>query len=180
MALPRTCQNVRFWLGYYAYWRGKYEPALTLLKPLAEGGHAAAQFYLGRMFARAEGVDRDLANAIRWWNASAGAGEPWSQVAIGSLYERGIAVPRDRSKALKWYLKAAHNGLPEAQARVGFFYESGAVGDRDQHKARHWYLLADNATRLKRRNKISLLLKGNRRTLMKHWSKPPYQRRGLV
>jgi len=130
------------------------------------------------MCARAEGMERDLVTAIRWWNASAGAGEPWSQVAIGSLYERGMAVPRDRSKALKWYLKAAHNGLPEAQARVGYFYESGTGAKRDQRKARHWYLLAENATTQK-----ALRLPGQRRRRhlsAKRWSKPPHRRRGVV
>ncbi len=145
LRLDMAAQNIRFWLGYHAYWRGYYKAAMNLLTPLAKSGHAAAQYYLGRMCARAEGQSRDLGNAIRWWNASAGAGEPWAQVAIGSLYERGKVVPRDRGKALKWYLKAAYHGLPEAQLRVGYFYEYGLGTKRDVARARRWYVEASTA-----------------------------------
>lgn len=167
--------TVRFWRGYRAYWRGRYQHAFVLLEPLAKTGHAAAQFYLGRMCARAEGTERDIGNAIRWWNASAGAGEPWAQVAIGCLYERGALMPRDRPKALKWYLKAARSGLPEAQLRVGYFYESGFGVERDLARARRWYLEAsESEKRRKRTTPRHSRLNSMRRDAISYQSRRPY------
>lgn len=197
LRLAEITACIRFWLGYRAYWQGYYRSAFNLLEPLAKSGHAAAQYYLGRMCARAEGMERDLGNAIRWWNASAGAGEPWSQVAMGSLYERGKVVPRDRGKALKWYLRAAHHGLPEAQLRVGYFYEFGLGTDRDVARARRWYVEASCASKTpepqlrpdnrlhsrsaRRRHRKAYASPSPRRgrAHRQRWSKRPHQRRRL-
>ncbi len=42
-----------------AYDRGDYATALRLLRPLAELGNAAAQHYLGKMYADGMGVPQD-------------------------------------------------------------------------------------------------------------------------
>lgn len=197
LRLVQFTDYVRFWLGYQAYWQGYYRSAFNLLEPLAKSGHAAAQYYLGRMCARAEGLERDLGDAIRWWNASAGAGEPWAEVAIGSLYERGKVVPRDRRKALKWYLRAARHGLPEAQLRVGYFYEFGLGTDRDVARARRWYVEASSASktpeslmrqetrtysrsdRRRRRKAYVTPSTVRRRARRQRWSKRPHRRRSV-
>ena len=60
-------------LGWAGYHRPDYVSALKLLKPLAEDGHAKAQYYLGRMFADGHGVEQDYATACYWFDLSASA-----------------------------------------------------------------------------------------------------------
>jgi len=49
-----------------AYQRGDYIGAITHLRPLAEAGDDKAQFSLGMMYAKGEGVDADLVEAYVW------------------------------------------------------------------------------------------------------------------
>jgi len=44
--------------------RGDNATALRLLRPLADRGDAAAQYYLGLMYANGKGVPRDYAAAV--------------------------------------------------------------------------------------------------------------------
>ena len=53
--------------------RGDHATALRLWRPLADQGHAGAQFHLGAMFANGRGVPQDDVQAHKWFNM-AGAG----------------------------------------------------------------------------------------------------------
>ncbi len=60
--------------GYSAYAKGDYKTAMELWKPLAEQGYAGAQFNLGLMYAKGEGVPEDKVLAYMWWNLAAANG----------------------------------------------------------------------------------------------------------
>ena len=60
-----------FQAGLTAYQRGDYATALREWLPVAEGGHATAQLYLGLMYERGHGVPVDLAEARRWYERAA-------------------------------------------------------------------------------------------------------------
>ena len=47
--------------------RGEYAVAFQLTSPLAEKGDARAQFNIGYMYANGWGVQRDLAEAAKWY-----------------------------------------------------------------------------------------------------------------
>ncbi len=53
--------------GLIAYQRGNFSTAAQIFRPLAELGHADAQFNLGHMYANGLGVTQDYAEAVRWW-----------------------------------------------------------------------------------------------------------------
>ncbi len=53
--------------GIEAYTRGDYLAARTAGEPLASDGDAQAQYFLGHLYARGEGVARDPAQALRWF-----------------------------------------------------------------------------------------------------------------
>jgi TPR repeat protein len=57
--------------GGAAYERGNYATALRLFKPLAEQGDAAAQFFLGSMYAQGKGVPQDYVLPHMWVNLAA-------------------------------------------------------------------------------------------------------------
>ena len=54
-----------------AYNRGDYAATLRQLRPLAEKGDPAAQYKLGYMYERGQGVTQDLAVAYMWYDISA-------------------------------------------------------------------------------------------------------------
>lgn len=60
--------------GIYAYNRGDYQEALGKWTPLAEQGHAPAQFNLGVMYDKGDGVHTDYIYARMWYNIAASLG----------------------------------------------------------------------------------------------------------
>ena len=97
--------------GVVALMSGKYEQALTTFVPLAEtSNHAYAQYFLGRMYAMGQGVEKDLKVAADWYRKAAEKGVADAQFRLGSMYEQGKGVPADREYAYGWYSVAAHLG----------------------------------------------------------------------
>ena len=54
-----------------AYNSGDYATALRLWRPLAERGHADAQYSLGVMYSQGRGVPQDYVQAHMWFNLAA-------------------------------------------------------------------------------------------------------------
>ncbi len=93
--------------GVGAYQRADYAAALGEFKPLAENGDADAQFYLGEMHGRGQGMKRDLKKAARWYREAAVQGHTTAQAILGGLYAAGLGVPRDFGRAYYWLIIAA-------------------------------------------------------------------------
>ena len=61
--------------GFTAYQRGDYATALREWKPLTEQGYAPAQYNLGVMYEKGQGVIQDNTYAHMWWNFAASKGD---------------------------------------------------------------------------------------------------------
>ncbi len=97
--------------GIAAYKRGDYATAFREMRPLAEQGLANAQFNLGLMYRKGQGVPQDDAEAVRWYRRAAEQDDAATQVALGVMYGKGHGVPQDYVQAHMWFnLSAA--GLP--------------------------------------------------------------------
>lgn len=88
--------------GVQAYNSGDYAKALAEFKPLAEQGHADAQFIMGRLYHEGYGVARDQAEAAKWFRKAAEQGNSSSQYYLGLLYEKGDGVAKDLVAAHMW------------------------------------------------------------------------------
>ena len=53
--------------GYDAFEAGDYATALQEWRPLAEQGDADAQYFLGVMYEKGNGVPKDYAEAVKWY-----------------------------------------------------------------------------------------------------------------
>ena len=51
------------------YNRGDYAIALRLIRPLADQGNADAQYNLGVLYEKGQGVPQDYAEAVKWYRA---------------------------------------------------------------------------------------------------------------
>ena len=132
--------------GWYkakaAYERGHYEAAFKELKPLAEQGDAVAQNNLGFMYAKGEGVPKDVAEAIRWFKKAAEQGDEVAQHNLGLIYVEGEGVPKDYTEAIKWFKKAAKQGDAVAQEQLGAIYVLDRGIPSDYLMAYMWLNLA--------------------------------------
>lgn len=89
------------------YYRGDYAEAMQAMTPLAEGGDRHAQYLIGYMHERGEGVPQDYAEAAQWYAQAAELGHPFAQNNLGVLYKNGRGVPKDPVAAYKWFALAA-------------------------------------------------------------------------
>ncbi len=99
-----------FKAGVEAYERGDYATALTEFRPLAQQGDADAQFYLGQMYRKGQGVPRDYAEAVRWYRQAAEQGAAAGQGSLGFMYSEGRGVAQDYVQGHMWISLAAAQG----------------------------------------------------------------------
>jgi TPR repeat protein len=131
--------------GRDAYKKGDYKEASRIFKPLAERGDVGAQFTLGEMHSRGQGVPKDEADATKWYRMAADQGHAEAQNKLGISYTFGKGVPKDFVLAYMWYDIAASN-YTDAKEREGAARNRDAIGslmkpaevERAQTLAREW------------------------------------------
>ena len=105
--------------------RGDAEAALAELRPLAEGGDAAAQTLLGVLYLEGTGVPASDSLAWSWFNRAANAGDAEAQYRLAEMLWDGTGVPRHEGGAVESYKKAADQGHEDAQLELGLIYRDG-------------------------------------------------------
>ncbi len=108
-----------------AHARGDYHTTITILKPRAEQGNAAAQYILGLMHSNGQGVAQDYKTAVKWYTQAAEQGLAVAQYILGVMYANGQGVAQDYKAAVKWFTLAAEQGLADAQNNLGVMYANG-------------------------------------------------------
>ena len=98
--------------GVAAYKWGAYATALREWRPLAEQGNAKAQYNLGLMYRKGQGVPQDDAQALQWWRKAAEQGNAGAQNNIGFMYYNGRGVPEDDAQAHMWFNLASSRYPP--------------------------------------------------------------------
>lgn len=82
----------------------------------AEQGNAKAQFKLGNMYRKDDGVTQDYAEAVRWYELAAEQSTATAQLSLGSMYRFGMGVIQDNVYAHMWWNIAASRGDDNAAA----------------------------------------------------------------
>ena len=98
--------------GVVAYLMGDYEKAYNTMISLAKTNDkdALAQYYLGVMYLKGQGVEQDYEEAGKWLRKASENRLPQAQYKLASLYTEGKGVPKDYEFAYIWYsIGAAHN-----------------------------------------------------------------------
>ena len=104
--------------GAEAYKRGDYAAALKEFRASAEIGNPEAQFSLGRMYNKGEGVRRNHREVAKWFRRAAEREHPAAQLHLGVLYATGNGVIQDYVLAHMWFnLSSANGEKGAAQAR---------------------------------------------------------------
>ena len=128
----------QFQQGAEAVTRGDYQTAFKLWLPLAEQGNASAQFNLGVMYNKGQGVKQDDVEAVKWYRKAAKQGDASAQFNLGSMYADGRGVKQDDFEAVKWFRKAAEQGDATAQLILGISYLFGKGVQVNKSLAKEW------------------------------------------
>jgi hypothetical protein len=134
------------------------QASLTALQYAAEGGHPVAQWKLGRMYAKGDGVAQDDLRAYDYFSKIANAHAEDSPsapqaaivanafVALGRYYASGIPnsrVKADPERAREMFSYAAsYFGNAEAQYNLARMYLDGVGMQRDTRYGIRWLGLA--------------------------------------
>jgi len=113
--------------------------SLEALEQKRKGGDAQAQTDLGRRLQTGDGVNADVAEAVRWYRQAAQKGHPRAQCFLGVMLQNGKGVAKDQAQAIQWYRKAAERGWAEAQFRLAWAYQYGEGLPKDAAKAVQGY-----------------------------------------
>ncbi|MDH3695557.1 MAG: sel1 repeat family protein, partial [Gammaproteobacteria bacterium] len=131
--------------GADAYYRGDYQIAYNLLKPLSDADNPRAKFRMAMMYARGRGVPKSTAlarelsrQAFPAIQNAANNGQAWAQADMGSIYEDGLIVLPNITTAVGWYRLAAEQGYPGAQTNLGVLYANGEGVIQDTTEAVAW------------------------------------------
>lgn len=127
-------------------------------KRKAEAGDAYAQDNLGVMYVKGEGVPKDEAKAIEWYQKAAAQGNADAQFKLGMRYFSGVGVPKDEAKSVEWFQKAAAQGHANAQFNLGVRYAFGEGVPRDEAKAKEWYQKAASQGQVDAQFNLGLML----------------------
>jgi len=81
----------------------------------AARGSASAQYGLGRMYYKGDGVEQSYSQAAAWLEKAAGQGNASAQVLLSYLYATGKGVSGNTARAYMWINLASGS---EDQARL--------------------------------------------------------------
>ena len=99
-----------FQKGLEAVQKGDFKTALREWSALAEQGDADAQYNLGLMYRKGDGVTQDYKEAVKWYRKAAEQGHETAQNNLGLMYAKGQGVLQDNVYAHMWMNIAASNG----------------------------------------------------------------------
>ena len=109
-----TSWGADFNKGVAAVQSGDFATALREWTPLAKQGDADAQFSLGVMYEKGEGVAKDNKAAVKWYTLAAEQGLADAQFNLGVMYANGTGVIKDNVYAHLWWNIAASFGDEDA------------------------------------------------------------------
>jgi localization factor PodJL len=116
--------------------------AVRLLTQAAEKGQAVAQYRLGTLYERGQGVSADPVKAAHWYEMSANQGNRKAMHNLAVSYASGAGGRKNMAEAARWFAKAAALGLSDSQFNLAVLYERGDGVPQSLLDAFKWYSIA--------------------------------------
>lgn len=117
-AMVRIADYQRVGVASAGIARNPAAAARTYLKIATIYGHPAAQFALGVMSIKGQGIKRNPQQGLKWLIASARKRHASSEAYLGELYLEGKLVRPDRTRAVMWYILARQSARPEENPEI--------------------------------------------------------------
>ena len=125
-------------LSFRFYAGNDFTEAFAWCQRAAHGHLAWAQYNLGLMYRKGEGVPQSDPEAAFWYRLAAAQSFAEAQQKLADLYFTGQGVTLNYAQAALWYRKAAEQGNAEAQFQLGHLYALGQGVEHDYTQSRHW------------------------------------------
>ena len=124
--------------------RGEKEDGINWLKKAAEHEAAqqesgCAQYYLGKMYLLGEDTERNIEEAVKWFEKASENGNQYAQYQLGKIYLTGINGNQNMKKALEWLKKSAEQNNQYAQYMLGKIYMNGVGVEKNLQEAVKWF-----------------------------------------
>ncbi len=116
-----------------------YVAAINYFEQAADGGHAGAQFHLGRIYALGKGVPQNDLIAGSYYEQAAVQGHAGAQNELGYLYLRGQGIEQSDTQAVYWFQTASERGDTNAHDSLAFMYQEGIGIEADPVRALSLY-----------------------------------------
>jgi hypothetical protein len=116
----RGYSDAMYWLGRVYEMQRDYQKSTDLFRRASDKGNPYATRALADAYFHGDGVEHDLAEAVRLWRIAATAGVAGAQVSMGVAYEQGWGGSRDLVAAYAWYAVAAGNTNPTIAERAAY------------------------------------------------------------
>ena len=116
----------------------------STLQIVAKTGSPPAQRILASMYEQGDGVERDIAKAIKWYRSAAELNDDIAQFYLGYLYYQAIGLEQDYNLAFHWFARAAEQGNADFQYNLGNLHRYGERTVVNIDNALKWYNLAAN------------------------------------
>ncbi|MEO6301364.1 MAG: tetratricopeptide repeat protein, partial [Paracoccaceae bacterium] len=108
----------------------------------ADAGFAPALVAYGDFYRRGQGVEKDPARAIPYYQQAATLGSSDAMNLVGLAYLRGEGVARNAQVGLDWLTRANDAGNPYAAFQLGRAFLKGDAVEMDRTKALAYFRLA--------------------------------------
>lgn len=140
-----SASGIKYALAMNYYQMGELNKAFEFMLQAAEEGAdeqgvAQAQFGLGVMYNRGEGVEQDYKSAVSWYEKAALKGNVEAMNNLANCYNNGQGVEENLPEAFKWWLKAAQERYEPCYIIIADIYYQGIYGVKKNFKeAAFWY-----------------------------------------
>jgi TPR repeat protein len=144
------------------------ETDVQKLTELAKSGDTEAQFNLGVMYYKGQGVRQNYTEAMKLFRKAADHGNTEAQNYLGGhaeaqnylgvMYYEGQGVSENYPEAIQWFRKAAYKRHAEAQFNLGIMYDNGEGVPLNVVKAYIWYSLASGNGYEQAKENLAILL----------------------
>ncbi|MEQ9506096.1 MAG: peptidoglycan-binding protein [Hyphomonas sp.] len=121
---------------------GDLETAASFLRRASQKGVAPAQYELGKLYERGQGVDKDMIEARSLIQKAAEAGHVGAMYDYALFLAEGEGGPASETEAVGWFEQAAQRGLVDAQYNLGVVHAEGIGTPKDLAKALLWFEIA--------------------------------------
>ena len=102
--------------GESAYQDGDFKTAFREFLELAGEGDMNAQFRLGNMYQKGQGVTKNQPEAAKWFRQAADRGHGEAQYVLALMHIRGEGVSQDNVRAHFWFSVSSAGGYTKAGA----------------------------------------------------------------
>lgn len=119
----------------------------------------AEMLLLGTMLDDGFGVPRNYAQARKWYERAAHAGEAEAMNRLGVIHAAGHGVPRDYALALAWFGAAVKNGSISAINNIAMAYFHGLGVQQSYGESAKWLTLGAVRRDARAQSRLAILYK---------------------